>query len=182
MRTERKARKLTLEENARHIFREFGCIEKTQFLKLMPKGGQKQLKQMLRRRIAYMYGNYVTVAPDLRPDEKTCRALDILLCFYPRIHDNMYYSSSNVPFQIFFIMDGAPYFISVLRDNEDYFLRLPSVTELNADTTLLIGLPSKEMMNTLPKLPCKTVAVLLAGNKPEFYEKEGYALDDKTCN
>jgi len=111
----------------------------------------------------------------MRPDEKTLKAMDIFLCFKDRVPDGMYYSSSNVPFQIFFLMDVAPYFIAVIRQGEDYLLKLPSVRELDGDVTLFVCVESEDMIARLPELSCKLTAVLSKpGCGPEFYERRCY--------
>lgn len=163
---------MTVEEIARHILREFGCLERKQFLRLLPKGGKKELDRLLHEHVAYAWGDFIGIAPTMRPNERMLKAIEIFLCFLPQVKDCMYFATKNVPFQIFFLKDNLPYFVCVLKNDEEYFLRLPSVMELTSETTLLIGISTEKSMQNIPELPCKTVAVLLKyGEQPVFYEK-----------
>lgn len=161
-----------MEEKAKYMLREFGCIERRQFSMLLPKS-KKVLVRLFRRRVFYsLYDNqYVGIAPKQKPDDRMREAIEIMLAFREKMDDMSYHSSQNYPFQLFFLKNHTPYWIMVIHNEEQYRLHESACKELDDDETLIVGFTQKKDLKFLPELNCRVVGAFIDGNRVRFYER-----------
>lgn len=166
------------EQAAKHILREFVCLPRVQFENLLrgmaDVNTQRAISSITDKGIAFYNSEVgrIGVTPHMQFDQKRDDAVRILSAFSDRIEPGMFFTSSNFPFIAFFLMEGRPYWISVLYPDEDYQLRMPTVIELGEDETLLVGVYNAATAEKIPPLKCRVVAVLLQSEHLEFMERK----------
>lgn len=164
------------EQAAKHILREFVCLPRGRFdllLRCMTEVPRHAIRSITDKGIAFYNEEIdrIGITPHMQFDQKRDEAARIISSFSDRIEPGMFFASSNFPFRAFFLMDGRPYWITVLYPNEDYQLRMPAVMELGEDETLLVGVYDTDSAEKIPPLKCRVVAVLLQPERLEFLER-----------
>lgn len=165
------------EQAAKHILREFVCLPRGRFdllLHSMAEVPRHAIRLITDRGIAFYNEEIdrIGITPHMQFDQKREEAARILSVFTDRIEPGMFFASANFPLCAFFLMEGKPYWITILYPNEEYQLRLPACAELSDDETLFVGVYNAVAVERIPPLKCRVVAVLLEPGGLEFLERK----------
>lgn len=109
-------------------------------------------------RISFLHeGTYIGAGPVSKSDPKTEEAIWVLLRYIDQLGP-MDHRKADYPSQIYFIRNGIPYEILVLREGEQ---RLTALLHPREEMKYIIVVPDKSMIPTvrLPDAPCMFATV-----------------------